>query len=92
MLSPLTLGSVRLVAVGKTVLALGVGVLRSTNAGNTWEYIGFDKHTLTLDTDPVVALDENTVFIGGMNGVERSIDGGNTWHPFMTGITELRVP
>ena len=90
-LSPLTLGSVRLVAVGKTVLALGVGVLRSTNAGNTWEYIGFDKHTLTLDTDPVVALDENTVFIGGMNGVERSIDGGNTWHPFMTGITELRV-
>ena len=90
-LSSLTFGSVRLVAVNNTVLALGAGVLRSTDAGNTWEYLGFDKHTLTLDTDPVVALDKNTVFIVGMNGVECSIDGGGTWHPFMTGITELHI-
>ena len=88
---PLTLRFAKLVAVGEVVLALGTDVLRSTDAGNTWEYLGFDKHTLTLDTDPVVALDENTVFIVGMNGVERSVDNGSTWHPFMTGITELHI-
>ena len=87
----LTLRFAKLVAVGETVLALGADVLRSTDAGNTWEYLGFDEHTLTLDTDPVVALDENTVFIVGMNGIERSVDNGNTWYPFMTGITELHV-
>ena len=39
-----------------------------------------------------MALNENTVFVVGMPGSIRcSIDGGNTWHPFMTGITELHV-
>ena len=63
-MSPLTLRFAKLVAVGEVVLALGTDVLRSTDAGNTWEYLGFDKHTLTTDTDfPAVALDENTVFV-----------------------------
>ena len=35
---------VKLVAIDKTVLALGVGALRSTDAGNTWEYLGSHKH------------------------------------------------
>ena len=91
-LSPLTLGFVRLVAVGEVVLALGADVLRSTDAGNTWEHLGFDRHAFTVDTYPAVALDENTVFVAGAtSGVARSIDGGTTWYPFMTGITELRV-
>ena len=91
-LSPLTLGFVRLVAVGEVVLALGADVLRSTDAGNTWEHLGFDRHAFTVDTYPAVALDENTVFVAGAtSGVARSIDGGTTWYPFMTGIMELRV-
>ena len=89
---PLTLRSAKLVAVGETVLALGTDVLRSTDAGNTWEYLGFDKHAFTIDTYPAVALNENTIFVVGMPGsVGRSVDGGNTWYPFMTGITELHV-
>ena len=90
--SPLAIGSVKLVAVGETVLALSTDVLRSTDAGNTWEYLGFDRHASTLSTSPAVALDENTIFVAGMLGsIGRSVDGGNTWHPFMTGITELHV-
>ena len=89
---PLTLRSTKLVAVGETVLALGTGVLGSTDAGNTWKYLGFDRHTSTFGTFAAVALDENTIFIAGMPGsIGRSIDGGNTWHSFMMGITELRV-
>lgn len=90
-LAPLILRSIKLVAVGEVVLALGAGVLGSTNAGNTWEYLGFDEHTFTLSNFPAVALDENTIFVARTNGVQCSIDRGNTWHPFMTGITELHV-
>ena len=88
----LTLRFAKLVAVGETILTLGTNALRSTNAGNTWEYLGFDRHAFTVDTYPTVALDENTVFLVGIaNGISRSVDSGNTWHPYMTGITELRV-
>lgn len=88
----LTLGSVKLVAAGKTLLALGTDMLRSMDAGNTWEYLGFNKQAFTLDIYPAVALGENTVFVIGIaSGISRSIDGGSSWNPFMTGITELSV-
>ena len=87
---PITLRSAKLVAVGEVVLAFGADVLRSMDAGNTWEYLGFDRHAYTLSTYPAVALDENIVFVvRTTREIGRSIDGGNTWHPFMTGITEL---
>ena len=89
---PLTAGSIKLVAVGETILALGAGVLRSEDVGSTWEYLGFDKHGLALSTFPAVALDESTIFVTGTaGGVGRSTDSGGTWHPFMRGITELHV-
>ena len=91
-MSPLTAGFARIVAVGETLLVLGAGVLRSKDAGNTWERLGFDKHGFTLRAFPAVALDENTIFVAGTtSGVGRSIDGGNTWDSFMTGIAELHV-
>ena len=91
-LSPLALRYVRLVAVGKTVYALGRDVLRSIDAGETWEHLGFSKHAFTLSTFPAVALDENTVFVAGTtSGIGHSIDGGSTWQPSMTGITELQI-
>ena len=41
---------------------------------------------------PAVALDKNTIFVAGTtSGVGRSTDGGSTWHPCMTGITELHI-
>ena len=91
-LSSLTFGAVGLVTVNETVLALGPDAFRSRDAGNTWEYLGFDGHASTLNTYPAVALNENTVFVvETARKVGRSIDGGSTWHPFMTGITELSV-
>ena len=89
--SLLTAGSVKLAAVGETVFVLGVGMLRSTDTGDTWEHLGFDKHGFILRAFPVVALDENTIFVTGTSDIKRSTDGGTTWHPFMRGITELHV-
>ena len=90
-MSSLIAGSIKLVAVGETILALGAGVLRSEDIGNTWEYLGFDKHGFTLSPFPAVALDESTIFVARTSGVSRSADTGSTWHPCMTGITELHI-
>ena len=89
--SPFTIESVKLVAVEETIFILGAGVLHSKDAGSTWEHLGFNKYGFMLNAFPAVALDENTVFLAGTSGVGRSIDGGNTWSSFMTGITELHV-
>ena len=90
-MSPLTIGSVKLVAVGETVLVLGAGVLRSRDAGGTWEYLGFHKHALTVGIFPAVAVDEDTFFLAGMGGLGRSIDGGRSWHLFTVGIAEPHI-
>ncbi len=90
-MSPLTIGSVRLVAAGETLLGLGAGVLRSRDAGDTWEYLGFHKHALAVGLFPAVALDENTFFTAGVYGTGRSTDGGNSWHSFTAGIAESHI-
>ena len=90
-MSPLTIGSVKLVAVGETLLVLGAGVLRSRDAGNTWEYLGFHKHALTVGIFPAVAVDEDTFFLAEMGGLGRSTDGGRSWHLFTAGIAEPHI-
>ena len=90
-ISPLTVGSAKLMAVGETVLVLGVGALRSRDAGSTWEYLGFQKEALMLSMLPAVALDEETFFISTMGKVRRSIDSGSSWHLFTTGMSELHI-
>ena len=90
-MSPLMAGSVKLVAIGETILVLGAGVLRSRDAGNTWEYLGFHKHALTVGIFPAVALNEDTFFLAGMGGLGRSTDGGGSWHLFTAGIAEPHI-
>ena len=89
-ISPLTIGSVKLVAVRETVLVIGAGVLRSEDAGNTWESLGSPKHVFAVHVSPAVALDENTFFITGTS-VARSTDGGRRWHLFAAGIGESHI-
>ena len=90
-MTPLTVGGVKLVGAGKTVLGLGAGVIRSTDNGNTWAYLGFHRDAFTLPMFPAVALDEKTFFLTGPMGVRRSTDGGHTWHKSMNGIVQTRV-
>ena len=86
--SPLTMGSVKLVAVGETVLVLGNSVLSSTDASDRWKYLGFHKDALGIGFSPAVALDEKNFFVAGMGGIGRSTDAGNSWHTFTAGIAE----
>ena len=90
-MSPLTIGSVKLVAVGETLLVLGVGVLGSRDAGDTWEYLGFHRLALAFGFSPAIALDENTFFIAAGSKLGRSTDGGHSWHLFAAGIAEPHI-
>ena len=91
-MSPLAIGSVKLIAAGDTLLVLGAGVLGSRDAGDTWEYLGFHRHALAVGFSPAVALDENTFFTAAdVYGPGRSTDGGRSWHPFTAGIGESHI-
>ena len=89
-----TLPRIKLVASGKTVSLIGgeEGVVaRSTDCGNTWsstEASGITQMQFSVGT--AVALDENTFYTGGITGIHRSRDGGETWHRFNTKF-ECRV-
>ena len=89
-----TLPPIKLVASGKTVLLIGgeEGVVaRSTDCGNTWRSTESSGITqMQFSVGAAVALDENTFYTGGITGIHRSRDGGETWHRFNTRF-ECRV-
>ena len=89
-----TLPSIKLVAFGKTVLLIGgeEGVVaRSTDCGDTWRSTESSGITqMQFSVNSAVALDENTFYTGGITGIHRSRDGGETWHRFNTRF-ECRV-
>ena len=76
------------VTVGDTLILTGYG-LRSQDGGKTWMTLGGDLKTISVS--PAVALNENNLYTGSI-GIRRSTDGGVTWHPFMAGIVNSRVP
>ena len=90
-MSPLMIGYAKLVAVDETILVLGAGVLRSTDAGDTWQNLGFHKRAVAVGLSPAVALDANTFFVASGSEIGRSTDGGHSWHPFTAGIAEPHI-
>ena len=83
--------SIRVVAVGDTLLVLGMGGFRSTDRGQTWTELAFNENTMTLGIFPAAAVNENTFFKADPLGATRSIDGGASWHRFMTNMVGTRI-
>ena len=83
------IGTVEVLTVGDTLILAGYG-LRSQDGGETWMTLGGDQNAFSVFSS-TIALDENTLYTGS-SGIRRSTDGGVTWHPFMTGIVNSRVP
>ena len=89
-----TLPPIKLLAYGKTLLLVageeGV-VARSIDCGNTWKSIEDCGITqMRFSVNCAAALDADTFYTGGITGIHRSTDGGNTWHRFNTRF-ECRV-
>ncbi len=82
--------AVRVVPIGKKILLISFGgILCSYDAGETWMYLGNDRHA--FGASPTIALDENNFYRTYYGGITRSTDGGDTWHPFVTGIANFNV-
>jgi len=82
---------VKLAAIGDTLWIIGDGILRSTDAGNTWENLG--RHGRGPSFHFTAALDEDTLFLGGLGGsdVVRLDDGGTSWHPVIAGLAAPNI-
>ncbi len=87
--------SIKVLASGKTVLALGgTGFrFRSTDSGKTWIELGVDTfdiksmlNSMMLGIFPAVAINANTFLQTGALGMTHSTDAGETWQPFMKGM------
>lgn len=84
------ISGVKLLAVGETLLALGITQFRSIDGGETWTELGIGN-TSILNSFPAAAVDERTFYKAGIRGVHRTTDGGESWHLFMDGMTGTRA-
>ncbi len=72
---------IQLVAVGETLLAMEEGMVRSTDAGDTWmPPLTSSTSPSTLNGLPAAVLDEQTFYVYSWDGLHRSIDGGKSWN------------
>lgn len=71
---------------GETLITQGVEQLRSTDAGKTWKKLGVNTRALTGLNSRYIGVNESIFYVVGTNGIYRTIDAGESWHPFMDGI------
>ena len=78
---------ITVLAVGETLLALGVYQSRSVDGGKTWTKLGWDASWLRYSSRPAVMVNERTFYKASEFGLHRTTDGGESWHLFLNGIT-----
>jgi len=90
-MGPLLIGSTKIAVVDKTLLVLGIPAFRSRDSGQTWTNLGFDINLLPSNNASVLALNGNTFYKAGQSGIIRTTDGGDSWHPFTSGMVGTKV-
>ena len=76
---------------GETLIAQGSEQFRSTDAGKTWTKLGVNTRALTGLNSRHIGINARTFYAVGTNGVYRTINAGESWHPFMDGIIGTRI-
>jgi photosystem II stability/assembly factor-like uncharacterized protein len=66
------------IGVGTDPVAVGVGVYRSNDSGQTWTLCS-PISSIYVSAVVVSRLDSNRVYVSGDQGVHRSFDGGQSW-------------
>ena len=75
----------------ETLIAQGIEQFRSTDAGKTWKKLGVNTRALTGLNSRHIGVSGRTFYAIGTNGVYRTIDTGESWHPFMDGIIGTKI-
>ena len=71
---------------GETLITQGVEQFRSMDAGKTWTKLGVNTRALTGLNSRHIGVNGSIFYVVGTNGIYRTIDAGESWHPFMDGI------
>ena len=79
--------AIQILAVGKTLLVLGVDEFRSVDGGKTWTSLRSNISSFMTPRFPAVAINERTFYKVDAFGVSRTTDAGASWHPFVKGMT-----
>ena len=79
--------AIQVLAAGKTLLVLGVAEFRSIDSGKTWTHLRSNISSLKVPRFPAVAIDENTFYKADAFGISRTTNAGESWHPFVDGMT-----
>ena len=74
---------------GVRLLAQSVNEFRSEDGEQPQENFGFDPHSFASVRSPIWAVDERTFYRSGIFGIHRTTDGGNSWHPFVSGMVGI---
>ena len=82
---------IKISVAGEALLVTGTANFYSTDRGQTWTSLGIDMNSFMVSRFPVVAVDERTFYKAGGFGIQRTVDGGKSWHPFMNGILGTRI-
>ena len=79
--------AIQVLAAGKTLLVLGIVEFRSIDNGKTWTPLRANINSFSMPRFPGVAIDENTFYKADAFGISRTTDAGESWHPFVDGMT-----
>lgn len=88
---PLYIGPTEISAVHKTIFVLGMPAFQSEDGGETWTNLGMDMNLFPSKYSSILATNAYTFFKVGTSGMLRTIDGGETWHPFTDGMVKSDV-
>ena len=85
--------SIKLFAThGRVTVVDAFGALfYSMNTGETWTALDVKGGSAYSVPPPVLMMDANTFYRGGPSGVQRTIDGGKSWHQFNSGLVGIPV-
>ena len=82
---------IKISVAGEALLVTGTANFYSTDRGQTWTSLGSDMNSFMVSRFPVVAVDERTFYKASGFGIQRTIDGGKSWHPVMDGMVGTRI-
>ncbi len=88
---PLYTGPTEISAAHKTIFVLSMPAFQSEDSGETWTNLGMDMNLFPSESPSILATDAYTFYKVGTSGMLRTIDGGETWHPFTDGMVKSDV-
>ena len=84
---------IKIVAAAERVMVVDANgeLFHSVNTGETWNSLDLKIGSHYGTAPPVLMLDKNTLYRGVPPGVQRTTDGGKSWHQFNTGFVDTTV-